>query len=375
MHNVTLPTPDTFSDLLLTLTALSGEFPSALVKRLPGSEYYNRNAVTRMKKAGLLYKYSRDGLHGLRLTSAAKDLLLTQQPDRYSDILAGDSVLNAPKYTAVRRARLHRMAEVLVSMFNANVLVLPWEKPDIFQEDGETSLMDIDQPTYYTSLEIKGGGDQGRKFTGSQATGILFGYDNIFLTFNTGSSEMKWDSKSETRLKVFVAYNLCVRQAGRRLMKKTDAIMFASDMDQFNILMGGSKKKKSRNQTVLDDFDHFYYLTNDYYGDVILCLLCDPRLKKALDGVLMQGLSPVPYGYGGVDCDAIDKDKTPTLIGYTCDMPRIKRFVHGLITNERKGVLYCFDFQEEAVKQICGSQATIQCIDFEAAVRLLWESE
>ena len=81
MDNVTLPTPDTFPDLLLTLTALSGEFPSALVKRLPGSEYYNRNAVTRMKKVGLLYKYSRDGLHGLRLTSAAKDLLLTQQPE------------------------------------------------------------------------------------------------------------------------------------------------------------------------------------------------------------------------------------------------------------------------------------------------------
>ena len=206
MHNVPLPSPDTFPDLLLTLTALSGEFPSALVKHLPGSEYYNRNAVTRMKKAGLLYKYSRDGLHGLRLTSAAKDLLLTQQPDRYSDILAGDSVLNAPKYTAVRRARLHRMAEVLVSMFIANVLVLPWEKPAIFQEDGETSLTDIDQPTYYTSLEIKGGGDQGRKFTGSRATGILFGYDNIFLTFNTGTSEMKWDSNSETRLKVFVAH-------------------------------------------------------------------------------------------------------------------------------------------------------------------------
>ena len=375
MHNVTLPAPDTFPDLLLTLTALSGEFPSALVRRLPGSEYYNRNAVTRMKKAGLLYKYSRDGLHGLRLTSAAKNLLLTQQPDRYSDILAGDSVLNAPKYTAVRRARLHRMAEVLVSMFNANILILPWEKPDIFQEDGETSLIDIDQPTYYTSLEIKGSGDQGRKFTGSRATGILLTYDNIYLTFNTGSSEMKWDSKSETRLKVFAAYSLRVRQAGRHSMKKPDAIMFASDMGQFNILMGGSRKKKSRNQTVLDDFDHFHYLTNDYCGAVILCLLCDPELRKVLDGVLMKGLTPVSYGYGGVDCDAIDEDKAPVLIGYTCDMPRIKRFVHGLITDEREGVLYCFDFQEEVMKQVCGPQATIQCIDFDAAVRLLWEDE
>ena len=30
-----LPSPDTFPDLLLTLVALSGELPSALVSRLP----------------------------------------------------------------------------------------------------------------------------------------------------------------------------------------------------------------------------------------------------------------------------------------------------------------------------------------------------
>ena len=53
---------------------------------------------------------------------------------------------------------------------------------------------------------------------------------------------------------------------------------------------------------------------------------------------MMRGLTPVTYGYGGVSCDAVDGDDTPVLFGYTCDMPRIKRFVHGLITNERKGV-------------------------------------
>lgn len=375
MNNIPLPAPDTFPDLLLTMTALSGEFPSALVRRLPGSEYYKRNAVTRMKKTGLLYKYSHDGLHGLRLTSAAKNLLLTQYPDRYGDILDGDSVLNAPKYTAVRRTRLHRMAEVLVSMLNAGVLALPWGKPDIFQTDGETVLTGIDQPAYYTSLEIKGSGDQGRKFTGSRATGILFTYDSIYLTFNTGSSEMKWDSKSEIRLKTFVTYDLCHgQQAGPYSLKKPDAIMFASDMGQFNVLMRGGMRK-SRNQTVLDDFDHFYYLTNDVYGEAILRLLCALEWREILDGILMKGLTPTPDGFGGIDCDAIDENGAPVLFGYTCDMPRIKRFVSGLARRGLKGLLYCFDFQKEAMRQVCASQTDIQCIDFEAVVRLLWESE
>ena len=183
------------------------------------------------------------------------------------------------------------------------------------------ALIDIDQPTYYTSLEIKGGGDQGRKFTGSRATSILFGYDNIFLAFNTRLSEMKWDSNSETRLKVFITHNLCCERSGRYPLKKPDVIMFASDMGQFNVLMGGSKKNKSRNQTVLDDFDHFHYLTNDYYGAVVLCLLCDPELRKVLDDVLMQGSTPVPCGSSTIDCDAIDGGRAPVLLGYTCDMP------------------------------------------------------
>ena len=88
---------------------------------------------------------------------------------------------------------------------------------------------------------------------------------------------------------------------------------------------------------MLDDFDHFHYLTNDAYGETILCLLCDPGLKEILDGILMQGLTSVLYGSGGVDCDAIDEDGAPVLFGYTCDMPRIKRFVHGLMIDERKG--------------------------------------
>lgn len=370
MNNVPLPAPDTFPDLLLTLTTLSGEFPSALVRRLPGSGYYNRNAVTRMKKAGLLYKYSRDGLHGLRLTSAAKDLLLARQPDRYCDILAGDSVLNAPKYTAVRRARLHRMAEVLVSMLNAGVLILPWEKPDIFHPDGGTALTDIDRPAYYTSLEVKNSGDQSRKFTGSRATGILFTYDNIFLIFNTGSSEMKWDSNSEIRLKVFVTYDLCCQQAGGYSLKKPDAMMFASDMSQLNVLMGGGKKR-GRNQTVLDGFEHFFYLTNDVYGKTILYLLCNLELKEMLDHILMEGLTPASGVSCGIDCDAFDENGVPALFGYTCDMPRIKRFVSGLMMHGLTGMLYCFDFQEEAMEQVCGSQVNIQCMDFDAVKQLL----
>ena len=43
-----LPAPDTLPGLLLTLTALAGEFSTSLVHRLPGSDSYKEAAVKRL---------------------------------------------------------------------------------------------------------------------------------------------------------------------------------------------------------------------------------------------------------------------------------------------------------------------------------------
>ena len=45
-----MPLLDTFSGLLLTLTALSGEFPADLLGRLPGADSYKEFAVKQLKR-------------------------------------------------------------------------------------------------------------------------------------------------------------------------------------------------------------------------------------------------------------------------------------------------------------------------------------
>ena len=96
-RKTSLPSTDSLSGLLLALTALSGEIPSALVGRLPGSDYYKQKVVKALKRENLLRTYYRDGLRGLRLTSAAKRLLAASQPDRYLPLFTGDTATNAPK--------------------------------------------------------------------------------------------------------------------------------------------------------------------------------------------------------------------------------------------------------------------------------------
>ena len=63
--------------------------------------------------------------------------------------------------------------------------------------------------------------------------------------------------------------------------------------------------------------------------------------------------------------------KDPVLFGYTCDMPRIRRFDTALELHEKVGTLFCFDFQEDAIRWVCGQRVNIQGLDFEKVKALL----
>ena len=150
-----LPALDTFPGLVLALTALSGELPAALVSRLPASDTYKEYAVKRLKRDNLLRTFYRNGVRGLRLTAAAKRLLVECWPDQFLPYLSGSTETNQLKSEITRRLRLHRMAEVLVTMLNADVSVLPWEKPALFSPTPPDDLTPLDRPAYYSSREVK----------------------------------------------------------------------------------------------------------------------------------------------------------------------------------------------------------------------------
>lgn len=364
-----LPSPDTLPDLVLVMTALSGELPASQVSRLPGSDSYKVYAVKRLKHDKLLRTYYRDGLRGLRLTSAAKKLLLNRQPDRYRPLFSGETSTNAPKYSLTHRLRLHRMAEVLITMHQAGVCSFPWEKPVVFQPVLSTSDIPITSPSYYSSREIKEMGDQAVMIRGSRATGVLLAGGGIFAVYNTGPYEMKWEYRAEERLKALLQTEVCQQRLPNQFMDaELGAIVFGSGMTPLEGLMGPGNTEV-RNYFVLEgSYRHFHYLTNDHYGEVILQLLCDPELKAALDEILSEDLSASRPGWP-VENDAIDERGVPVLFGYTCDMPRIWRFNTALALHEQIGTIFCFDFQEETLRRICGPWVTLQSIDFEAYER------
>ena len=112
-------------------------------------------------------------------------------------------------------------------------------------------------------------------------------------------------------------------------------------------------------------FRCFHYLTLDHRGEVLLRLLCDPERKAALDGILSEDLAEGRSNWL-IEHDAIDGNGCPVLFGYTCDMPRIRRFDDALGLHGQTGTVYCFDFQEPALRRVCGPRVALQSIDFEA---------
>lgn len=357
--------PERLAALILTLTALSGEFPMSQISRLPSTNAYREKVLKSLKAKKLLRTYYRNGLRGLRLTAQAKKLLTIDQPDRFGPLFTGDTATSTPKYTLVHRLRLHRMAEVLVTMFNAGVSVFPWGKPVVFTPTPLTAAPYIEQPTYFSSREVKNLGLMANKIRGSRATGILLTDGDIFVVYNTGASEMKWEQRAEMRMKSFLEIELCLhRLPGQFAGVRQNAILLGESMDCLLPLVSMDCVNRQRYVLSGESFPRFHYLTSDHHGEVMLQLLCDPKEQAALNSVLAEDLSP-PLPDLVIENDAMDGDE-PVLFDYTCDMPRIKRFDNALHIHSKKGTLYCFDFQEGALRELCGPNVSIRVIDFDA---------
>lgn len=359
-----LPDPDSFPALLLTMIALSGEIPIALTRRLSGSSSYADFAVKRLKGDGLIRTYYRNGLRGLRLTAQAKKLLAAKQPDRFLPLFTGSTMTSTPKYTIVHRLRLHRMAETLVTMLNAGVSVYPWKKPEVFSPANLAAEPDIERPTYYSARELKNLGLMTNRIRGSRCAGILLANGDIFVAYSTGTSEMQWEYKAEMRLRSLLQIELCQQRLPAQFMNaRQHGVLFAADMTLLPAMAGVESDKRQSYFLTGESFKHFHYLTCDHHGDVVLRLLCDPDKRAVLDGILSEDLDPARPDFI-VENDAMENG-SPALFAYTCDVPRIKSFDGGLALHGLTGTLYCFDFQEDALRQMCAADIEFRCIGFD----------
>lgn len=348
--------------LLLMLTALSGEFPAYQLERL-GSGAYMDNVVKGLKRDGLLRSYYKDKLRGFRLTAKAKALLLADNPGRFLFYLTGNCETNQPKSEITRRLRLHRMAEAIITMHGASISVFRDEKPEVFFPEGlQIHAPPVTVPAFYSSREMKELGTEFVKIRGTRAVGVLLTENQIFVVYNTGSAMMKWEYKSEMRTKALVKTVLCrERLAHQYRPDALHGLLLGGGMDMACQLLTGPEKGQ-RNYFILDgNYDRFHYIPNDHAGEVILNLLCSSRKMAELDEILSENLLPCQRG-SVLENDGMNHKGQPVLFAYTMDLPRILRFHQALELQGITGVMLCFDFQVEALRQFCGERVAFETI-------------
>ncbi|WP_313529195.1 hypothetical protein [Anaerotignum sp.] len=325
------------------------------------------NVVKDLKREGLLRTYYKDKLRGYRPTSKAKALLLATYPNRFAFFLTGNSETNRPKSEITRRRRLHRMAECLVTMQQAGVLIFRDEKPEVFYPEVNSHPVNlrIDTPAFYNSREIKEIGTELVKIRGARMVGVLLTRGNAFVIYNTGSAKCRWEYKSEMRTKALMKTILCQqRLAGQYAPNAVQGILMGEDMKMAYELLT-TQEIGQRNYFVLDgNYDSFHYIPNNHDGEVMLKILCDGIRSAELRSILSENLSPHKDG-SHIENDGFDHYGRPVLFAHTLDLPRIARFYQALQLQERSGTIICFDFQADMLKRYCKARTSFEIINLQ----------
>ncbi len=361
---VKLPDPGTQGRQLLELVAVSGDFPVYLLERLPGKPAYRASMVKKLKKKGLLRTFYRDGLRTLRLGWLAKELLMQESSERFAFFLTGTAETSRLKSEKTRRLRLARMADMYTAMQNAGVEIFRDQKPAVFSREFSGKER-IRAPCYYGSREIKETGLDAVKIRSSRMTGMLLTEEKGYVVYNCGDALMKWGSREELRLKIFLQLEVNSRRLGGQYgTDGLEAVLFADRMETALLLMQAEKKDGA--YFLFDgNYRHFYFLTNDYYGETLLRLLCCPGKKQEMEELMRTGLEEKTENKTGQD--GYGQDGTPVLFGWFFDLPRIVRFQKLLAFQNRTGRIICFDFQREILERyfaLKGTALEFETIDF-----------
>ncbi len=349
---------------LLSLIAISGECSKDVYPFLYLTDSYNEKLMTRLKSDGLIKIHYKDKLRGIRLTRRGKDLLLSLSPERFSYYLTDNSETNRPRSDLPRRLRLQQASIAYAMLQCAGIPVYPEEKPALFSGNPQDSAK-FALPLFYTAREWKELGAETIKINNSRSLGILLCEDALYVLYFTGDHPIKWEYRTELRLKAFLNYHLKQDIFEELCQKNTDypikAIFLGSPMDSARILMesnGGFQKS----YFYLDgSFDFMHFLPVSMEGITMLKLLSNHALQSALDTLLLSDLAPANPDLG-LTHDAV-KGVSPVLLSYNFDMLRISRFKTALSFHGITGHLICFDFQKEVLQSYFGNLATLETID------------
>ncbi|MDR1551029.1 MAG: hypothetical protein LBT06_20920 [Hungatella sp.] len=361
------------ADRLLMLIGLSGEMPADWAAYAVGSCSYSAALITRLKQAGYIGLRCKDGLRGYVLRAKGKRKLLELWPGDFAMFLCSSVKTNHIKSEPDKRLRLHRMSVVWIYLAISGVKIYQSSKPDFFSptlhrlpseagQDRKATLW-TDTGAYYGTLEFKS--SMAKEIGGSRACGVLLTAKTPYIVYNTMDSLMKWAKKTERTMRSRM--ETVFRGNGYRV--PAGAVMFGKKMEMLARLVESTGGVKG-NLFMLDDiYEQMYFVPLIQEAQIQMRLLLKPEEDRSLREFLGSALWKVNETEGAL-ADGVDMKGSPVYFCYDLDMWRLKR-IRGKLDRDGKGTIYCFDYQEEVLREYMGSEAVIKGIVREKAIRYL----
>lgn len=341
-------------DKLLTITALSGEFPCDNFQRLHISSSYAKLLRHNLYQEGIIKSLSDDGLKGLVLTSKGVDVLKQKEPERYRYI-------SDKKRTEVsRRYRRQLFARTYCSLLNADVEFLPDRKPFVFARRRSqpyivgspllrTSLLS-DEPVFYSSIEIKYElEDHVQQIRNSAMTGLVLNRNNCFVVYNIGENRFPLSYATELKAGIMVGSGTFLEMKNA----PSNAVFLVRDYSIADELIFGSKEKKTAPSKVILNgaYKHIYLVPENESGDIQFRILCHTSYRELIEDAFFESFGDSNPNYKIIN-DGFDGDGNPVLNGCFLDVVRLLKFKRGLLTNDISGRVHCLDFQMEFVAKL-----------------------
>ncbi len=105
-----------------------------------------------------------------------------------------------------------------------------------------------------------------------------------------------------------------------------------------------------------EGYEHFYFITNDYYGEALLWMLCNPDATTKRFMRFFCSLSAHPRKDSAIENDAVTEDGMPILFAYQPDLPTSIVSMQPWSYCKGSGIIVCFNFQEDALRPFCGAE-------------------
>ena len=259
--------------------------------------------------------------------------------------------------------RLTQLAESSIFVGEAGIDVIPGTKPCL-----QFLKAYWEAPAFYQSLEIKElmAEDESRA-TGSRSTGCICWKNEVATVFSLSDDIVKIGEITE-KLHVERLYGFFAEKVGE--VHVEDTYLFTW---KYNKVHGKlSLKSQYASFFYLDDtYKNYYLIPYSMTGRELLELLFMPNAKEELQNMLIRKEWQTK-GNTDIEVDGIDENGVYLFNYLVPNIYRLKKFINAAKRLKHKEFhVYCYDFQEEAVREELTSNMTCSVYEF-ATVKELY---